>query len=659
MRVVSTAPTRQRLIDWGREEWAVFRRGLIKILVVTNLVLGAYYLLWRGTASLNWDAWLFALALFAAELYSYISSFLFGVTVFRLRERGEPPPAPAGLRVDVYITCYNEPVELVRKTVRAALAIRYPHQTYLLDDGDNPAMRAMACEEGCGYITRSAVWKGFDRHAKAGNLMNALEQTTGDYILVLDADQVPLPQILDRTLGYFNDPHVAFVQTPQYFINVPPGDPFGSQAPLFYGPIQQGKDGWNAAFFCGSNAVLRREALARTGIHFFVRDVERRIRRALREANTVIRRAQRKLMRTERQQIAPALRALCRAVSDARRELDRGDTFQEVTERFQRRVEEAARMVVAADLQQIMADLAEIQAAEAAEIMRSLHDEAVLAELAQRDRSPLAAIETVRQLVPLLVNEAMDYLPISTISVTEDMSTSMRLHATGWRSVYHDEILAHGLAPEDLRSALQQRLRWAQGTIQVFLRENPLTLPGLSVGQRIAYLDTMWSYFSGVPTVIYLIAPVLFLMFGLLPVNALSAEFFWRLTPYLLVNQLLFAVISWGRPTWRGQQYSLALFPIWIKAIVTAAANVWFGKKLGFIVTPKTRQAGRYLGLVRWQLLMMVLLTVAIGVGLSQLALGWRSDGMPVLVNVFWAVYDLIMLSVVIDAALYQPPEEQ
>jgi cellulose synthase (UDP-forming) len=169
----------------------------------------------------------------------------------------------------------------------------------------------------------------------------------------------------------------------------------------------------------------------------------------------------------------------------------------------------------------------------------------------------------------------------------------------------------------------------------------------------------MWSYFSGVPTVIYLIAPVLFLMFGLLPVNALSAEFFWRLTPYLLVNQLLFAVISWGRPTWRGQQYSLALFPLWIKAVVTAAANVWFGKKLGFIVTPKTRQAGRYLGLVRWQLLMMVLITVAIGVGLSQLALGWRSDGMPVLVNVFWAVYDLIMLSVVIDAALYQPPEEQ
>lgn len=645
--------------NWGPAEWAAFRRGLIKILVITNLTLGAYYLLWRGTVSLNWNAWLFALALFGAELYSYIGSFLFGLTVFRLRERGEPPPAPPGLRVDVFITCYNEPVELVRKTVRAAMAIRYPHQTYLLDDGNSPAMRAMAAEEGCGYITRSAAWKGFDRHAKAGNLINALEQTTGDFVLILDADQVPLPQILDRTLGYFADPLVALVQTPQYFINVPPGDPFGSQAPLFYGPIQQGKDGWNAAFFCGSNAVLRREALARTGLRFFVRDVERRIRRALREADTVIRQAERRLTKADRRRIAPALRELRRAVAQARRELDRGDTFQEVTERFQRRAEEAARMVVAADLQQIMADLAEIQAVEAAEIMRALNDEALLAELAARDRSPLAAIETVRQLIPLLVNEAMDYLPISTISVTEDMSTSMRMHATGWRSVYHDEILAHGLAPEDLRSALQQRLRWAQGTIQVMLRENPLTLPGLSLGQRLAYFDTMWSYLSGVPTIIYLISPVLYLVFGLLPVNALSDEFFWRLAPYLIVNQLLFAVISWGRPTWRGQQYSLALFPLWIKAVTTAAANVWFGKKLGFIVTPKTRQAGRYFGLVRWQLLMMALLAIAIVVGLGQLALGWRNDGLPVVVNVFWAVYDLVMLSVVIDAAMYQPTEEQ
>ena len=67
------------------------------------------------------------------------------------------------------------------------------------------------------------------------------------------------------------------MQTPQWFYNVPPGDPFGSQAPLFYGPIQQGKDGWNAAFFCGSNAVLRREALMQLGVGQYVRELERRV----------------------------------------------------------------------------------------------------------------------------------------------------------------------------------------------------------------------------------------------------------------------------------------------------------------------------------------------------------------------------------------------
>src|SRR5438552_13104736 len=102
-------------------------------------------------------------------------------------------------------------------------------------------MEAMARDEGADYIVRSADWKGRQRHAKAGNLNNALAQTTGELLLILDADQVPAPTILDRVLGYFRDPRVAFVQTPQWFWNVPPGDPFGSQAPLFYGPIQPAK----------------------------------------------------------------------------------------------------------------------------------------------------------------------------------------------------------------------------------------------------------------------------------------------------------------------------------------------------------------------------------------------------------------------------------
>ncbi len=180
---------------------------------------------------------------------------------------------------------------MVMETAEAAAAIRYPHRTWILDDGDRRELEAAAADRNIGYITRSMSWSDKPRHAKAGNLNNALFETEGEFLLILDADQVPPePQILDRTLGYFRDPQMALVQTPpQYFHNVPFSDPLGSQAPpLFYGPIQQGKDGWNAAYFCGSNAVLRREALMQLGIRGYVRAVEDGIRRTLYTARKIL-----------------------------------------------------------------------------------------------------------------------------------------------------------------------------------------------------------------------------------------------------------------------------------------------------------------------------------------------------------------------------------
>ncbi|NKX52532.1 glycosyltransferase, partial [Arthrobacter deserti] len=237
------------------------KRFTIRVLVVLTVILGVNYLAWRWLESLNWDAWWIAVPLVLAETYSLIDVGLFGLTVWRLRERKAPPPPPEGATVDVLVTTYNEPADLVMATALAARDIRYPHTTWILDDGARPELRELAGRHGLGYLTRSADWADRPRHAKAGNLNNALMMTHGEFLLILDADQVPAPDIHDKTLGYFTDPRVALVQTPQYFGNVPEDDPLGSQAPLFYGPIQQGKDGWNAAFFCGSNAILRREAL--------------------------------------------------------------------------------------------------------------------------------------------------------------------------------------------------------------------------------------------------------------------------------------------------------------------------------------------------------------------------------------------------------------
>jgi cellulose synthase (UDP-forming) len=252
-------------------------------------------------------------------------------------------------------------------------------------------------------------------------------------------------------------------------------------------------------------------------------------------------------------------------------------------------------------------------------------------------------------------DEAQPIMPLARISVTEDMATAMRLHAAGWRSVYHHEVLARGLAPEDLRASLQQRLRWAQGTIQVLLRENPFLIRGLRAGQKLMYFATMWSYLSGFAGVVYLMAPVLYLLFGIQPVRAYSAEFFGHLLPYLLSNQLLFFVVGRGLSTWRGQQYSLALFPLWIKAVISAAGNVYFRRRLAFVVTPKTRQAGSHPRLVWPQLVVIALLNVAIAWGLARLALGLNEEVLPTLVNVIWGCYSLVSLSVVWTALTYQP----
>jgi cellulose synthase (UDP-forming) len=280
---------------WGR---SAVRRPLARSLVVAVGGSGLTYLAWRLLYTINWAGWYIAVPLMVAEVFSYVSAMLFGLAIWRMRERGDAPAAPQGLTVDVLITCYDEPAELVRQTVRGARAITYLHRTFVLDDGASPEMERMAREEHVGYVTRGAAWTGKPRHAKAGNLSNALFETTGEFLLVLDADQVPSPRILDRTLGYFADHAVAIVQTPQYFYNVPPSDPLGSQAPLFYGPIQEGKDGWGASFYCGSNAVLRREALMRLGVLGYVSEVRDAIGRVLSAGQRMLRRARRQARAT-------------------------------------------------------------------------------------------------------------------------------------------------------------------------------------------------------------------------------------------------------------------------------------------------------------------------------------------------------------------------
>jgi cellulose synthase (UDP-forming) len=240
----------------------------VRVVCVLAVAAGLYYLGWRLLFTLNSSALWLSVPLWAAEAFGLLSAGLFFFTVWDPYRREGPPPPAEGLSVDIFVPTYNEPAWIVRRTLLGALSVRYPHETYLLDDGKRPEMEALARKLGVRYLTRPD-----NTDAKAGNLNHALRHTSGDFVAFFDADHVAMPEFLDRTLGYFRNPKVAFVQTPHEFYNI---DSFQHRVDhdrkrmwheqaLFFRLIQPGKDRWNAAFFCGSCAVIRRTALEDVG----------------------------------------------------------------------------------------------------------------------------------------------------------------------------------------------------------------------------------------------------------------------------------------------------------------------------------------------------------------------------------------------------------
>lgn len=643
---------------------------VIRILTLLSVFSGLIYLTWRWCFSVDWHNWWISIPLVAAETYSLIGTALLGAQIWRVKFRGRAPHPPEDATADVFICTYNEDLDLVATTAHAAKSITWPHNTYILDDGARDEMRALAEDLGVRYITRTDDWRGKKRHAKAGNLNNALMQTTGEFILILDADQVPKPQILTNVLGWFNDPEIGIVQTPQWFYNVAPADPLSNQQSLFYGPVQQGKDGWDAAFFCGTNGVLRREALMHLGVHQYVHATEGSVREALKASRRILRNAQKdapvELGATERM----ALIQMGQAADDALRGLNAGEPVQTVTWDFQERVRLANASLISSDLASIQADLADLAALGLDQPSPATVAPAALAQLDSMQFSPLAAMQQVTTLVRTIdvdrSDEALPVNPVSSTSVTEDMETSMLLHSIGWRSVFHGEILCRGMATEDLESYLTQRLRWAQGNMQVLIRDNPLTFKGLRPGQRLSYFSMLWDYLTGFPALIFLATPIVYLLTGAMPVTSWGWHFVAMFVPYFVISQAQVFLVGLRVNTWRNQQYSLAMFPTWIKACVTAAANVWFGRPLSFAVTDKQRPArpARFPVRLVWPQLTFMLLMVAAVVGgfcfvhySADMPLGPRLSWLGWAINTTWITFYFIELSAIIRGARFRMPE--
>ncbi len=271
-----------------------FGRGLYArwvFLALGSLVV-VRYIFWRATSTLppldqpiNFSI---GLVLLMAELYCVlilIVSLIINADPLTRKplERGDDEHLPT---VDVFIPTYNEEEYILATTIAAARSMDYPAEkltVWLLDDGgsdqkvndSNPekaaaamarrvSLRKLAADLGARYLTRAR-----NEHAKAGNMNNGLQYAKGEIVVVFDADHAPFRSFLRETIGHFAlDPKLFLVQTPHVFLNPDPIErnlrtfqTMPSENEMFYSVTQRGLDKWNGSFFCGSAALLRREAL--------------------------------------------------------------------------------------------------------------------------------------------------------------------------------------------------------------------------------------------------------------------------------------------------------------------------------------------------------------------------------------------------------------
>ncbi len=482
------------------------------VLIVLSVVVSCRYLWWRYTATLNWNNpfdLVCGLILLLAETYSWIVLMLGYVQIAWPLDR-KPAPLPANESewptVDLLIPTYNEDLELVRHTVYAAMGLDWPAdklRIHILDDGKREAFREFAAQVGVGYVTRND-----NLHAKAGNLNRALEKMDGELVAIFDCDHLPVRSFLQVTAGWFlRDPKLALVQTPHHFFSP---DPFErnlrvfrrapNEGELFYGLIQDGNDLWNAAFFCGSCAVLRRSAVDEIG-------------------------------------------------------------------------------------------------------------------------------------------------GFATETVTEDAHTALRLHRAGWNSAYLRIPQAAGLSTDSLGAHVNQRIRWARGMAQIFRVDNPLLGKGLTLFQRFCYANAMLHFLAGIPRLVFLTAPLAFLLLHVYIIHAPAVAILLFVLPHMAHANLANTRMQgrYRRPFW-GEVYETVL--AWYIARPTTVA-LFNPKKGKFNVTDKggMQEGDRFDWRVAQPYLILAVLNLA---GLVFAV--WRFfEGPPderatVVVSSLWVLYNLLVI---------------
>ncbi len=392
----------------------------VRICVISLLImLGIRYMIWRTVytipsveehGSVPYWMWI----CYVQEMLVWIDSMVFFLLLSLIKNR-----VPDALKheqrlrllssedhpfVDIYFTIYNEPLEILEHSVIGATKIDWPvdrMKIWVLDDGQRREIKDFCEKVGVGYIARLE-----HTGAKAGNINHALSQTKGEFIAIFDTDFIPHRHFLYRTMGFFEDPAIAIVQTPHGFYNpdfvqsnLKLFESIPHDQTLFFDSIMPSRDAWGVAFFCGTSAVLRRGMLLEVG-------------------------------------------------------------------------------------------------------------------------------------------------GIPTKTVTEDVLLSLVLLRKGYKTIYLNQRLSHGLVPESIKDFTVQRRRWCLGNLQMLFLKEGIFGKGLTFKERLFFFPFYWLYMIVIRWITF-VAPLGYLWFNISMLNATLPDLIFYQVPFILA---VFAVMIWIAP---------------------------------------------------------------------------------------------------------------
>jgi len=265
-------------------------------------------------------------------------------------------------------------------------------------------------------------------------------------------------------------------------------------------------------------------------------------------------------------------------------------------------------------------------------------------------KKPITSIQ--QQMNSLLREE--EIIPFK-FHASEDIYTSIVLHADKWESIQHPDVECRMLSTQDLDSWVKQHQRYAEGSLDIAFNDNPMFKKGLSLGQKINYFGTIWSYFAPLWILIFLLSPIVFFFTLQLPVQAYSFEFFKYFLPFQILNTITIAVGCWGISTKRGDQYYISSFWFMLLSLISVVR----GKKVKFNVTPKDKNNAintehflPHAIIIGLTLLGIILNGILVGLGRHPTPSGFAA-------NTFWCIFNIIALSIMIRAAYWRSDEPE